>query len=168
MRCSPPYERAWHVGERNGELRELIDGLKFKNERAAAKVLAQLLDEKVNQLPSSTIVVPIPTIMPHIRTRGYDQTLLIARYFAKKRNHALQPIVIRTTNTVQRGMGRRERLRQAEAAFTVKGEINANIPYLLIDDVVTTGATLQYAARALRQAGATTVWVAAIARQPLD
>ena len=78
------------------------------------------------------------------------------------------PSLQRCTSTVQRGASRSERINQARLAFRGAENTNGDVPYLLVDDIVTTGATLYFAAKTLKSAGANTVWVATIARQPLD
>jgi ComF family protein len=166
--CTAPYSKAWYVGERTNELKQLIDGFKFENKKEAYKILGDLLDNAVDQLPPNTIVVAIPTTPSHIRRRGYDHTFLVARYFAKKRGLTYSSLLQRSTNTVQRGASRSERMKQARQAFQVAKNSNEDIPYLLIDDIVTTGATLHFAAKTLKDSGANSVWVATIARQPLD
>jgi ComF family protein len=163
-----PYTRAWCVGERSGVLQRLVGDFKFQNIYAAYIPLAQLLDERISELPTDTIIVPVPTVAAHIRERGYDHTYLIAKWIAKRRRLTMQSVLVRLTNTKQRDAGRQQRIEQAKAAFGIKGAINKDAYYLVIDDVVTTGATMQYAAETLRQAGAERVWVAAIARQTLD
>ena len=166
--CMMPYTRAWCVGERSGVLQRLVGDFKFQNIYAAYIPLAQLLDERISELPPNTIIVPIPTVGAHIRERGYDHTYLIAKWIAKRRGLKMQPLLIRVTSTKQRDAGRQQRIEQAKVAFGTSGAINKDAYYLVIDDVVTTGATMQYAAETLRQAGADRVWVAAIARQTLD
>lgn len=168
LHCKLPYSRAWCVGERSGELRKLIDDFKFENARAAHVPLAELLMERIGQLPPEVIIVPVPTISSHIRQRGYDHTLLIARLMAKQCRLHLDTSLYRATSTRQRDASRKQRIEQAKAAFAVRKQLRGDQPYLLIDDVITTGSTLKYAAEALRAAGAKDVWVAAIARQPLD
>jgi ComF family protein len=156
------------VGWRTDELRRLIDDYKFENVRSAHHILAELLDQRISQLPGTTVVVPVPTISSHIRMRGYDHAALLARSFARRRRLEVQPIVKRVTTTVQRDAPRLQRIAQAKVAFKVRKKLDPSVPYLVIDDIITTGASVTYVAKALREAGAKEVWLAAIARQPLD
>lgn len=153
---------------RTGPLAALIDNYKFHNARAAYRPLAELLLERLPELPANTVVVPIPTISRHIRQRGYDHMALIGRLVSARRDWTYSPVLRRLTNTTQRGAGRVQRLRQAASAYRTEAALDPTRPYLIVDDVVTTGATLNAAVQALRHAGATTVYVVAIARQPLD
>jgi ComF family protein len=163
--CTVPYERIWVVGKRQGILQRLIGLYEFERVNDAYKNLGDLLLDVLPQLPTDTIVVPVPTTPGRIRERGYDHMLLIAKYIAKRRGLECRQVLTRRTNTKQRQASAERRLQQAEGAFGVKGEINPDASYLIIDDVMTTGATLQYAAKALREAGANHVWAAIIARQ---
>jgi ComF family protein len=166
--CRSTYEKAWCVGERSGALETLIDAYKFERVKSADAMLASLLDEVVDVFPANTVVLPVPTLPGHIRKRGYDHARLLAKAFASTRRLSFEHSLRRKTTSAQRGASRKERMKQAEDAFECRGILDADRPYLLIDDVVTTNATLRYSAEALRSAGAKTVWVAVIARQPLD
>jgi len=166
--CRLPYERVWVVGERDGTLQRLIGLYKFERARSAYKALGDLLLETLPELPADTVIVPVPTTPGRIRERGYDHMLLIAKYIAKARDLRCEQLVYRKTNTKQRQATARQRATQAKQAFAVRDGVNEGTPYLLIDDVVTTGATIKYASYALRDAGAKHVWVAVIARQTLD
>lgn len=166
--CHLPYSRAWCVGERQGSLQRLIGLYKFERVRSAYKDLGDLLSAAMPDLPAGVVIVPIPTVAAHIRQRGYDHTLLLARYIARKRQLPLQQLLVRLTKTTQRQESAAVREAQAKAAFAVKGTVSKDSIYLLIDDVMTTGATLKYATKALQAAGATQVWVAVVARQTLD
>ena len=163
-----PYERAWAVGERDGILQRLIGNYKFERTKSAYKILGDLLLDALPELPDNTIIVPVPTVPGHIRERGYDHMLLIANYVAKTRGLQCKQLIHRLTNTKQRQATARQRLSQARRAFAVDGQVDSTRPYLLLDDVITTGATVKYASQALRDAGAKHVWVAIIARQTLD
>lgn len=166
--CRPHFDRAWTVAPRTGPLEDLIDLYKFERARAGYRVLGDLLLARLPQLPPEIVVVPIPTITPHIRERGYDHTLLVARYVARRRHLSLQPLLSRQTNTMQRGASKSMRRKQAAQAFTLRRPIDPTVVYLLVDDIVTTGATLDAAAKQLKEAGAKHVWVAAVAYQTLD
>lgn len=166
--CNVPYERAWCVGERSGVLQRLVGDFKFQNTYGAYTHLAQLLEERISELPPNTIIVPVPTVSSHMRERGYDHTYLIAKWIAMRRGLKIKPLLVRLTNTKQRDASRKDRIAQAKVAFGIRGKVDSEMYYLVIDDVVTTGATMYYAADILRQAGAEHIWVAAIARQTLD
>lgn len=167
--CRLPYQKAWCAAERAGVVERLIDAYKLDHVYAAHRPLAELLLERIGFLPPDTVIVPVPTIPAHIRQRGYDHTLLLARYIAKRRNVIISPALRRLNNAVQRQATKSQRIKQAKVAFAANPhDIDPGRPYLILDDVVTTGATLRYAALALHKAGARHIWAAAVARQPLD
>ena len=166
--CKVPYGEAWVVADRRDSLRRLIDVYKFNNARSAYIPLADLLDVRLPVLPLQTVIVPIPTVRSHIRQRGYDHMLLVARRLARKRNIVMSTCLKRISNTTQRGANARDRILQAQSAFACHEILNPTMTYVLVDDVVTSGATLAAAAKVLRQAGATDIRVASISRQPLD
>lgn len=166
--CDLPYSRAWCVGERAGVLSQLVDSFKFHNNYAAHKDLAALLSDCIGILPSNAVIVPLPTVASHVRARGYDHTLLLARALARRQKVSLSQSLRRANNTTQRGGDKTMRQIQAEQAFIVKGQIDGERPYIIVDDITTTGASLYHSASLLRRAGVKTVWVAVIARQPLD
>jgi len=166
--CKVPFDKAWVVGERNGILQRLVGLYKFERARSAYKDLGGLLIDVLPDLPSNCIVVPVPTAASHIRERGYDHMLLIAKYVAKMRGLKCCQVIYRQTNTKQRQKDARQRMEQAKRAFNIKSNIDTNVPYLLIDDVYTTGATIKCASHILRKAGVKQIFVAIIARQTLD
>ncbi len=111
-------------------------------------------------------VVPIPLHPRRLRRRGFDPAALLARRVAKARSVPLQPLLARLRDTPsQTGLGRAARRRNVAGAFAARGSV-AGERIWLVDDVVTTGATLEAAARALRRAGAREVIGLAAARTP--
>lgn len=165
--CSMPFTRAWVVGARENELARVIGDLKWSRKYDAHTALANLLHMTLPILPSNTVVVPIPTISRHKRIRGYDHADLIAKEFAKKRKIKKKNLLGRKNHSVQHTANRSKRHQQAQQAFYCNTSLDPTVPYLIVDDIVTTGATIKAATRVLRGAGANEVWVAAIARQTL-
>lgn len=166
--CKVPYARGWCVGDRRDQLERLINAYKFGNAKAAYKPLAALLHERLPDLPANVVVVPVPTVSGHIRERGYDHMALIAKRFAGHRNLPVSPLLRRVTSTRQRDATKTKRIAQAKAAFACDRRLAGDKIYLLLDDVMTTGSTMRYAAKKLREAGAEQVWIATVSRQPLD
>lgn len=166
--CKQPYTRAWCAGERREALRVILDAYKFERMRDAHRYLAMILTRTLPVLPDDTVVTYVPTIAPHVRQRGYDHAALIARSVASQRTLPCRQLLRRVGVSVQLGSTRKQREEQARIAF--RAVIRQEIPetVLLIDDVLTTGATLRHAARTLKDAGVKEVWVAVVARQPLD
>ena len=163
-----PFERSFIVSTRQGSIKACIDAFKFHNVKAAAAPLANLLKSRLPLIPKSAVLVPIPTSSPHIRQRGYDQTLLLAKQLATGLNTPLKQLLERSSNATQHlAASKKIRKQQAAQAFSlsesnqiIKGQL-----YILIDDIITTGSTVSEAAHLITNAGGR-VWVAALAYQP--
>jgi len=166
--CILPYQRAWCVGERSGVLKRAIGEFKFYHKRATYKDLADMMCDILPELPPETVIVYVPTVASHIRVRGFDHVRLLAERIAKSKGVKVSKIIKRKASTTQRNADRETRDKQAKRAFAVEERLSPTIPYLLIDDVVTTGSTLLHSARELRSAGAEQIWVLALAYQALD
>ena len=164
--CPSPIKNAWCITEYSDSIKKLIEAYKFERSKAAHVALADLLDEALPQLPENVTIVPVPTVASHIRVRGYDHAALVAKRFARKRKIPYTNMLQRQTSDCQRGASRSRRHQQASKAFKCSRQTEGI--YLLIDDITTTGATLHYTAIALYDAGASEVWAAVIARQPLE
>jgi ComF family protein len=102
-----------------------------------------------------TLVVPVPTATGRVRRRGYDQARLLARDLSRRTGLPRIDCLARSGQTHQVGAGRERRLEQLRQAFRVRraGAVCGR-RILLVDDVVTTGASLESSARALLAAGA--------------
>lgn len=167
--CAPrlPFSASYTVGNRKDELERLLNDFKFNRAYRIHSSLARLLDNCLPNLPGNTVVVPIPTIAKHIRVRGYDHTDLVTRTLARTRGLKKEKLLHRKTNSVQLGASARVRREQADQAYECRKTLRAETPYLLVDDIATTGSTLVAAARCLKNAGAVTIISAVIARQTL-
>jgi ComF family protein len=146
-------------------LDRLLPRLKFHGDFAAGRVLAQAMAERGALLPRPDAMVPVPLHRARLRQRGYDQALELATPLA----HALRlPLLAnalqrRKTTTAQSRLDAAARQRNLRDAFVVAGSTTLPAHVVLVDDVMTTGATLHAAARALRKAGVQRVdaWVCA-------
>jgi ComF family protein len=145
---------------------ELVRKLKFGRAAAAADPIAQSLTSRFDTLLSREgVLVPIPTATSRVRQRGYDQTLLITQLLSKYTALPYVQALERSGQQRQTGTSRAQRLAQLEYAFQAKAkklkEVNKII---LIDDVLTTGATIESAAGVLKQAGVTSISALVFAR----
>lgn len=137
-----------------GAAKQLVHMLKFERAYAASRTVASLMSE-VFPKEFDGLIVPVPTATVRRRQRGYDQAELIARALAKKHKVKLLNALSRRGSSRQVGTKRAERLVQLKNSFYVpyQHQISGKT-ILLVDDVLTTSATLETAAKALRQAGA--------------
>lgn len=166
--CEMELLGLWAVGWRRGVLKKLVSEFKYESVRAIGEVLAEMLNEAIPDLAkilpegAEVVVVPLPTIGKHVRRRGLDHTLILARKLAKKRGWKCEQILTRVVDTVQVGAKVKERREQAERAYKVSRGVDSRKYYLLLDDVWTTGASMKAVERVIREAGATKVMGAVI------
>lgn len=153
-RSSSRLTAVWVAGDYTGAVKELIYALKFARAQAAANTIAQYLVGLIPVPPEGFIVVPVPTASSRRRQRGYDQAELIAKQYARLTGARYQQVLHRHGQSRQVGTHRSQRLSQLRSAFWAENLASENTKILLIDDVTTTGATLEAAAEILRQSGA--------------
>ena len=90
------YQQVWCVGIRHGTLEVLIDVFKFQRALEAARHLADLAHMILPQTNVPTVIVPIPTASPHIRSRGYDHMQRVAHYLSKKSGIPIRTLLTRS------------------------------------------------------------------------
>lgn len=156
--CNQCYDRSpikhlWVGSRYSGAAKELVALLKFQRTKAAVSVIARHLDICIPTLPKDTIIVPVPTVNKRIRMRGYDQAELLAKALSRHKGLACRNLLRRLKTTRQVGSSRSQRFEQLRDAFVAQNLHKDYRSVLLIDDVLTTGATLESAAKALSQAG---------------
>lgn len=173
-------DKIYAVGRRAGVLLKLTEDYKYKSIRKTAEVLAELIDAAIprdfgcisGMTLDNVAVVPLPTIAKHIRERGFDHTLLLAKELARRRGWKVEKVLSRANKTVQVGADEETRLRQAKMAYKVdlkrghSDSLDSSKMYLLLDDVWTTGASMKAAIEAIKKAGATKVASAVILMPP--
>lgn len=146
-------------------LDRLLPRLKFHRDLAAGRVLADAMARAFASLPLPDAIVPIPLHTARLRRRGYDQALELAKPLARRLALPLLADSLRRVRetTPQSRLDARARKRNLRGAFIVSGTRTLPAHVALVDDVMTTGATLHSAARALHRAGVARVdaWVCA-------
>lgn len=166
-RASPPaFDAVRAGGLLGGPLADAIHALKYRNRPALARPLGAWLAGRVAVAPAA-LVVSIPLARGRRIERGYDQAALLADHLARASGGAgrARAALRRVRETPpQVGRTREERARNVEGAFEARGGAVAGRDVVLVDDVVTTGATADAAAAALRRAGARSIVVVALAR----
>jgi ComF family protein len=148
------------------EGRELLARLKYRNARSSIWWLAAGMAALVSAAwPAPDVVTWAPTTPARRRARGYDQAELLARGVARQLGVPCRRILQRANGPPQTGRSKEERVRGP--AFDVRGRMPVQgALVVLVDDVVTTGATLTAAALALRAAGARSVVAVTAGRTP--
>jgi ComF family protein len=149
-------------------LADAVHKLKYGRRRPVADALAALLATRY-PFADDALLVPVPLHPSRLRARGFNQAHLLARGIARRRGLALAPRVLRRARPTrqQPGLSAAERRRNLADAFTVRRSAQlAGRAVVLVDDVLTTGATADACARALRDAGAVRVDVYVAGRVP--
>ena len=143
--------------------RELIARLKYRNARGSVRWLAVSMAVLVRSMTFDAVAW-VPTTRARRRRRGFDQAELLARGVARELGLSCRGLLARANSPPQTGRTLAER-QTGPLLVARSGRVPARV--LLVDDVITTGATVSAAARALRAAGAQRVSVVAAARTPL-
>lgn len=157
------FSRVIVGGVKEGLLSVLLKQYKYQVRRDLAHVLARKVWEvaecglfETSEM-GEVVIVPLPTIRRHIRERGFDHMLWLARELCRMgENLKLEPILERLNKTVQVGKSAKVRCEQAKQAYGVKKEVKLreDVHYMLFDDVWTTGSSMRAAAEVMRNAGA--------------
>ncbi|HFD40131.1 MAG TPA: ComF family protein [Anaerolineae bacterium] len=148
----------------NGPLRRAVHELKYSGLRSLARPLGRLMAERWPQLRPADqpfdVIVPVPLHRRRERERGYNQAALLARELGRR----LQLPVVEHVLTRRRATSRQtdldaaQRRANVQGAFSCRSDDLSRQAILLIDDVCTTGSTLEAAGSALKAAGAAAVW----------
>jgi ComF family protein len=174
----PPFVKAVAYAAYEGRIKEAIHALKYGRLRPAARTLGKMLAEAIAKLageaPAEMLVIPVPLHRAKLAQRGFNQARLLAREalgFLGNSNPewrlelaASTLMRLRATES-QAGLTPRQRRLNVRGAFSVSDPSKIKMRHvLLVDDILTTGATARSAAQALLDAGAASVWVATLAR----
>jgi ComF family protein len=165
----PPYDRARAVAAYSGQMRELIHALKFRDRHDLSALFGRWLAEAGKELiREADVIVPVPLSRWRLLSRRFNQAAILSQDVALRAKLDYEPLALtrvkRTPSQV--GLTRRERQENVAGAFRVAPRFLHRISgrnVILIDDVITTGATVGACAKALKRAGARRVDVLALA-----
>ncbi|HSL05064.1 MAG TPA: ComF family protein [Nitrospiraceae bacterium] len=163
----PDFQRAWTLFPYLPPLREAICSLKYRGKYTMAKPLARLMISALPQGIDADVIIPVPLHPARLRAREFNQSLLLADHLSR---HLSRPMsstnLVRTAATdPQTSLSRQERLRNLRKAFEIRRPQDlAEKRILLVDDVFTTGTTVNECAKTLRKSGSGPVFVLTLAR----
>lgn len=166
LRSAPFFSNVLVYGLYEGVLAEAIHQFKFSGIRRLAYPLASFLLQL--EIPRADCLVAVPMSKKDLLRRGFNHSLLLAYVISKKTGIPLVTnglMKVRETPP-QVGLSAGERQRNLSRAFAVRRNLE-NLHLILVDDVITTGATVNECSRALREAGVRHITVLALARAPL-
>lgn len=167
QRQPPPWDRTWAPLAYAWPVDRLIQGFKFNANLAAGRLLGELLAEflEAATLPKPDWLLPVPLHKSRLAERGYNQALELARPVSRRLGLALDPGLCRRLHAtqVQSRLSFKERQRNLHRAFQVTRPLTG-MHIAILDDVITTGATVTALALALRDAGAANIQVWSLAR----
>ncbi len=170
MARRPAYDRARSALIYAGNARDLIRRFKFRDETGLAPLLTKWAREAgAALLEDADWVAPVPLHWMRLYRRRYNQSALLARHLAVRGRAAFAPDMLRRIRRTrpQTGLGPRERGRNVAGAFRLTPSWRDRVRgarIVIVDDVLTTGATLEACARVLKRSGAARVDALSVAR----
>ena len=165
----PAYDRARAVAHFSGSMRTLIHQLKYADRHDARTLLGRWLVDAGRELqPGIDVIVPVPLTRWRLLARRFNQAAILAQELSRQTGLGLDAHLLqRTRHTkTQVGLTHDQRRRNVAGAFSVPRNRRAWLSgrnVLIVDDVITTGATVEACARTLKRAGAARVDVLALA-----
>lgn len=172
LREPPPWSRTVAACDYGHPWDGVLGDFKFRAALDLAPALAELLARALGpEPPSVDLLLPVPLAPPRLRERGYNQAALLAAALGRRlRRPVRDDLLLRIADTPhQLSLPRERRIANLRGAFAVEPLALAAVRdqrIALLDDVMTTGATLAEAARTLRDAGAAEVEAWVVARTP--
>lgn len=165
IKKSPVFTKVYAVGLYESSLRHSIHQFKFSGKVGLDRPLGSLLEQAIASDLRVDLVVPVPLQQKRLQQRSYNQALLLAREVARIRRLPLKETLlakIRETES-QQGLSAGDRVKNLHGAFQLREKLSGQ-KILLIDDVMTTGATVAACSQVLIEGGAAEVYIAVIGR----
>ena len=169
LKQDPAFEFARSFGIYNDTLRKGINLLKYHGKKRLSRPLSALLIKA--GLPDADTVIPVPLHHKRLRKREFNQSALISKYIAEELKSELTlDCLVKVRDTLpQVGLKYKARVKNIKGAFKVSNrELIKDRKIILVDDVVTTGATIRECSNTLKKAGAGGIYVISLAHGMSD
>ncbi|EGU36673.1 putative amidophosphoribosyltransferase [Vibrio ichthyoenteri ATCC 700023] len=161
----PPWQRLYCVGDYTPPLSDYVQQLKFSRQLHYVELLAELLALRID--PNTQMITFVPLHWRRQLWRGFNQSELLAQALAQRLSLPCESLFKRTRVTdAQRGMDRKQRQRNLRGAFQLTQSVQGVESVAIVDDVVTTGSTVQQLCKLLLDAGVKSVDIYCICRTP--
>lgn len=175
LKQPPTFDLAFSALLYQPPVSALIHRIKQGKDQTALPLLASIFCERANSFfawpdERADAIVPIPLHWRRYLNRGYNQSLTLAQQVGRQLALPVETGVLNRIrhSKAQQGMTRAQRLRNLNSTFTANRSKATDKVFILLDDVITTGATMNAAAKALKAAGATSVIAWSLARTPFS
>lgn len=167
LKKKPAYDKTIAIFRYNHVIRKIVGNLKYRDQTFLAKKLAGLLQQKAaTAIDDADLICSVPLHLKKLRKRKFNQAVLIGKNLSKTK--FILDLLWRVSDTApQVELGRKQREKNLKRAFLVNKKYRNRLngkKILLLDDVMTTGSTLQNCAKALKKSGAKKVVVLTIAK----
>ncbi|TFG85148.1 MAG: ComF family protein [Spirochaetales bacterium] len=158
-RCSVyDFDSAFPLFRYAGNVKKLLVAYKAGGRRSLSRLMARYLADGLRTTYPGAVVVPVPPRPGKLRRKGWDQVEDLARALELRHGVAVARLLGRRGSAIeQKNLDFAGRAANMQGAFAVKAPLDPSLRYVLLDDVLTTGATLSECARVLKASGATLV-----------
>jgi competence protein ComFC len=169
-RDRPPIDGIRACTRYEGAIRQAVQRLKYNGQRALAEPLSEALEKTAQTLPAADVIVPLPLHPARERSRGFNQSALLAERLGRRMSVPVVQAARRVRPTEnQVGLDRKARQTNVKGAFACPdASLVAGQHVLLVDDVCTTCSTLLACAEPLLRAKPASVWGLVVARQDYE
>jgi len=167
-RSEKSFERGFPLLHYMSPVRESIARMKYEARQEYAEFygreIARVFGAELKKI-SGAVLIPVPVASARLRKRGYNQAELLAESLGKETGIPIDTkTLIRRIDTLpQKKLGNEDRIKNLLKAFAVKEGVAAPKTVILVDDIYTTGSTIEACTRVLKEAGAERVYYTAIA-----
>lgn len=152
---------------KRGKVQKLMHGIKYRGRKETAILLGQMFGDELkanDRVPPSGLIVPVPLHSKKLKSRGYNQSDLIAEGISRSTGIPWSGAILKRVKntTTQTGKGKEERRDNVRGVFAINEALTQK-SIIMVDDVLTTGATLEECMEVLKKAGCTSFHVLTIA-----